>query len=58
MNIIIDEKHFPLHIISPMPISDEKLLQIREANKMLHIERLPNGELFVKPTEAVSGENR
>ncbi len=48
MDLIIDEKHFPLWFTPDTPITDERLMHLREANKLLRIERAPDGKLFVE----------
>jgi hypothetical protein len=48
MNLVIEEKHFPLWLVPQTTVSDERLLRLQEANKMLHIEREPSGELCIK----------
>jgi hypothetical protein len=52
MNLVIDEKHFPLWIVPQTTVSDERLLRLQEANKSLQIEREPSGELYIKPMPA------
>jgi hypothetical protein len=54
MNLVIDEKHFPLWIVPQATVSDDWLLRLREANKTLQIEREPSGELYIKPITARS----
>ena len=49
MNLVIDEKHFPLYLVPHTPVSDKWLLSLREANKKLQIELAPSGELYIKP---------
>ena len=49
MNLVFEAKDFPLWLTPDTPISDEQLLRLREANQMLHIEREPNGKLYIKP---------
>ena len=55
MNLILDEKYFPLWLVPHSSISDTLLLRLREANKSLQIEREPSGELYIKPAAAAPG---
>jgi len=49
MNLVIEEKYFPLWLVPHASISDELLLRLRNANEKLQIEREPSGELYIKP---------
>jgi hypothetical protein len=49
MNLVIEEKYFPLWIVPHAAISDDVLLRIQAANTKLQIEREPSGELYIKP---------
>ena len=48
MNLIIDDKQFPLWIVPQTAVSDERLERLREANKAVQIDREPSGELHIK----------
>jgi len=52
MNLIIDEKDFPLWLVPHATISDQVLLRLRTANAKLQIDREPSGELYIKPIVA------
>jgi hypothetical protein len=52
MNLVIDEKHFPLWLVPQTQVSDERLQRLRDANKMFQIEREQSGELYIKPIVA------
>ena len=52
MNLIIEEKYFPLWLVPHASISDEVLLRIQNANEKLQINREPSGELYIKPIAA------
>jgi hypothetical protein len=47
MNLVIEDKQFPLWIVPQTSISDERLLRLRGANEKLQIDREPSGELFI-----------
>jgi hypothetical protein len=49
MNLVIEEKQFPLWLVPHASVSDEMLLRLRNANATLHIEREPSGELLIEP---------
>jgi hypothetical protein len=49
MNLVLDDKQFPLWIVPHQSISDDVLLRIQSANAKLQIEREPSGELYIKP---------
>jgi hypothetical protein len=51
MNLVIEEKYFPLWLVPHASISDEVLLRLRNANEKLQIEREPSGELYIKPID-------
>jgi hypothetical protein len=52
MNLVIDEKYFPLWLVPKSTISDERLKHLREANATLDIKLEPSGELYIKPIAA------
>jgi hypothetical protein len=52
MNLVIDEKCFPLWLVPKSTISDERLKRIRDANATLDIQLEPSGELYIKPIAA------
>jgi hypothetical protein len=52
MNLVIDEKYFPLYLVPKSTISDERLKRLREANTKLEIKLEPSGELYIKPIAA------
>ncbi len=54
MNLVIEDKHFPLWIVPKTPVSDDRLKHIRDANQALDIERETSGELHIniKPVAA------
>jgi hypothetical protein len=52
MNLVIEEKEFPLWLVPHKSISDDLLLRIQNANVKLQIEREPSGELYIKPIAA------
>jgi hypothetical protein len=56
MNLIIDEKQFPLWLVPHATISDDVLLRIQNANETLHREREPSGELHIKAIAAARGK--
>lgn len=56
MNLVIEEKQFPLWLVPQTSISDERLQRLRDANKMFQIEREPSGELYIKPKAAPHGK--
>jgi hypothetical protein len=56
MNLVIEEKHFPLWLVPHASVSDEVLLRLQAANAKLHIEREPSGELYIKPIAAPPGK--
>ena len=47
MNLVIEDKHFPLWIVPKTPVSVERLQHIRDANRKLDIELETSGELHV-----------
>jgi hypothetical protein len=49
MNLVLDEKYFPLWLVPHASISDDVLLRLRHANETLQIDREPSGELCIKP---------
>jgi hypothetical protein len=49
MNLVIEEKYFPLWLVPHASVSDDVLLRLRNANQKLQIEREPSGELYIKP---------
>lgn len=49
MNLVIDEKYFPLYLVPKSTISDERLKRIQDANTTLDIRLEPSGELYIKP---------
>jgi len=49
MNLVIEDKQFPLWLVPKTPVSDQRLERLRDANKMFQIEREPSGELYIKP---------
>ena len=51
MNLVIEEKQFPLWLVPHASVSDEVLLRLQAANAKLHIEREPSGELYIKPID-------
>jgi len=56
MNLVIEEKYFPLWLVPHASISDEVLLRLQNANDKLQIEREPSGELYIKPIAAPRGK--
>jgi len=48
MNLVIEDKHFPLWIVPKTPVSEERLQHIRDANQTLNIELETSGELHIK----------
>jgi hypothetical protein len=52
MNLVIDEKYFPLYLVPRSTISDERLKRLRDANVELEIKLEPSGELYIKPIAA------
>ncbi len=52
MNLVLDDKQFPLWIVPQRSISDVMLQRIQNANAKLQIERQPSGELYIKPIAA------
>jgi len=54
MNLVIEDKHFPLWIVPKTPVSVERLEHIRHANQALDIELETSGELhiIIKPVAA------
>lgn len=54
MNLVIDDKQFPLWIVPKTPVSDERLERLRDANQTLDIDRETSGELHIniKPVAA------
>jgi hypothetical protein len=54
MNLVIEDKHFPLWIVPKTPVSVERLEHIRHANQALDIELESSGELHIniKPVAA------
>lgn len=57
MNLVLEEKEFPLWLVPRVTISDKRLELLRDANQKLRIEREPSGELYinVKPSGAAQG---
>jgi cell division inhibitor SulA len=49
MNLVIEEKHFPLWLVPQTQVSDEWLQHLRDANKTFQIDREQSGELYIKP---------
>jgi hypothetical protein len=49
MNLVLDEKYFPLYLVPKSTISDERLKRLRDANATLDIKLEPSGELYIKP---------
>jgi hypothetical protein len=47
MNLVIEDKHFPLWLVPKTPVSDERLERLRDANQTLQIERETSGELHI-----------
>jgi hypothetical protein len=56
MNLVLEDKQFPLWIVPHTSISDDVLLRIQTANEKLQIEREPSGELYIKPIAAPHGK--
>lgn len=56
MNLVIEEKDFPLWLVPHKSVSDDLLLRLRSANRTLQIEREPSGELYIKPIVAAHGK--
>jgi hypothetical protein len=56
MNLVLEDKQFPLWIVPHTSISDDVLLRIQTANAALQIEREPSGELYIKPIAAPHGK--
>ena len=47
MNLVLEEKQFPLWLVPQATVSDQRLERLREANQKLRIEREESGELFI-----------
>ena len=56
MNLVLDDKQFPLWLVPHASISDDLLLRIQTANAKLQIDREPSGELYTKPIAAPHGK--
>jgi hypothetical protein len=56
MNLVIDEKQFPLWIVPQAAVSDERLERFRDANKAFQIDREPSGELHIKLAAGLHGK--
>ena len=56
MNLVIEEKYFPLWLVPHASISDDVLLRIQNANQKLQIDREPSGELYIKPIAVPHGK--
>ena len=54
MNLVLEDKQFPLWVVPHASISDDVLLRIQTANAKLQIEREPSGELYIKPIAATN----
>jgi hypothetical protein len=54
MNLILEEKEFPLWLVPRASVSDKRLQHLRDMNQQLRIELEPSGELYinVKPIAA------
>jgi hypothetical protein len=56
MNLVIEEKDFPLWLVPHASVSDDLLLRLRNANVKLQIDREPSGELYIKPIAVPRGK--
>jgi hypothetical protein len=56
MNLVIEDKDFPLWLVPHKSVSDDLLLRLRNANQKLQIEREPSGELYIKPIATARGK--
>ena len=47
MNLVIEDKHFPLWLVPKSTVSDERLEHLRDTNQALQIDRESSGELHI-----------
>jgi hypothetical protein len=47
MNLVIEDKQFPLWLVPKTPVSDQRLERLRDANQTLCIDRESSGELHI-----------
>ena len=58
MNLILEEKEFPLWLVPRASISDKRLQQLRDMNQKLRIELEPSGELYINVKPAAASTHR
>jgi hypothetical protein len=58
MNLILEEKEFPLWLVPRASISDKRLQQLRDMNQKLRIELEPSGELYINVKPAAPSPHR